>query len=309
MLTYYFTGDPIEYKAASKCLEITTGGNYWIYECFFSFLDNRAIKCSSTTEINVSIEFCTFYNCSILGQSGGAIYFNANNKGSIVMKSICGFGCFAAQDNFMYALAGKIVYLLDSSINRCFPKTSFTLFHEPLSLRNGNQICSNNNISKNYGFKVSAIHPYNPIKCEITYCYVAQNHAYHSMTIRINGGSVDICKVNIFNNTNDDNSYGILHHHLGISKISECNFHDNSCVGGNLITVFFNSGTISLTSCYIKEGSLKSVSHTSPLTTLTTFSQSAPRYECYSNNPTVNIQRIISNILIRIVILNLCFSS
>jgi len=251
---YWFSNERMDSKnilSIDTCLNeiIDSGRSYSnctinITDCSFrrtAILNgNGGVIYANGVEYSMSILLSTFYGCSS-SENGGAIYFIGKES---YLNMICASHCYAHYYVYAYieiSMNNTIDYL---SILNCYYEHGL---NNPIGFLLNNHCLFSSNLSSNRAENVDAfgIANYNYLKC--SYCTISDNYAYGYTSIEIYGGEGLFLFVNIINNYDTSNVFGLIFICNGAKYSLEYCIFDN-----NHATLFYcSSSEVEIANSYI----------------------------------------------------------
>jgi len=258
----YFEGYSEEPKNVINERQILISNQIYLFSCFFDGLsplnsNGGAINAESSNIYRIFISYTTFLRCFVSsGYCGGSMYISIMHDG-VAIERVCGYSCGTgsrttngyAQFAAIIANSGSKSRIVDSSIVECY-KTQTLISYHVITMNNGYSGITGSNISSNNVYHGCGL-TFGKTDCSILYSTLSHNVARDSIILYIDGGVYNISKLNLVNNSQLTDRYGIIRQgYLETSILTtfkECVVYYNT----NSYLIYRAYGTISFVSCIV----------------------------------------------------------
>ena len=243
--------------------------NFFLINCIFislNFINSNggAISVSLSTKSNMLINSCSFFNCNV-GNSclGGAIYFVSSNYGEFYMTLTCGNKCSTGSSSngqfcFVTVSINKRNYHYMNSINLCANEYGSQRY-QSYRVTSGEQNVNSLNSSNNLIVATSGFSTYSPTFLNLKYSNFMNSKTSIFVVLNIlEGFNNTINNINLINNSQIDNSYGIIM--CGQQTTHICNLTILNSIFLNNNGKLFSCGALS--NFFIKDCSIDNINPT-----------------------------------------------
>jgi len=249
----YFSGSFSDVNSGVSRV-VFSSDKYWIHDCSFVGLEisgnGGSIYCSRNGALfvceNVLVLSCFSSN------SGGAIYFQTDSSGSIVLNRVCGYRCGTnsnTRGQFINVQNSNMINITKTSVAFCSPSTVGYEKETSIYLVQGIIYMANFNLSYSQNYKYSSMNfESSSTKNFIEFSSIVSNCAVNCNQITFYTGTYSLQKSNIVNNTQGPTSNSVIYNYNGATtEFLECVFFQNS----NQYLFEAISGVLKITSCWL----------------------------------------------------------
>jgi len=240
-------------------LVFTMQGDYFFENCLFSLSQSSPNKggaiFTDQNNINLSLNSCTFYNCSSL-DDGGAVYFRSSHGGTVDFCKVCIYQCFCAGDRCSYPFGYFFVDHLKNNSHRFISSSSKhlqTVNDYYYAIEDGYQYFENNNFTRNCFHAFVTLLTTNPTLSKVMMCNFVRNHAIFRGILHFDCGSYSIKSINVVNNTYEEEGQGVFFQ----SGVSNCVLTLSSfCMNNNTLFFLTDLSVLYIMDCEIEHNKL-----------------------------------------------------
>jgi len=228
----YFGSAPSKEISNYQATQSPDSGWYYVDNTYIGYFYQPAIYLSTRNDINVSIEYCMFYNISA-GLSSGTVVANIPN-GRIVVANSCFARCYL--DGTDYGQAFKMVIdkytcmIMSVSLTQCAPDSIITRY--ALSYHSGGKhYFSYTNASKNILYQFSSFYCTSCVNVSISYCTIRENNAIYAYSLYIQSCSNSYIQfTNIYGNNSPTANTAVVYSGSNsyLTYVMNCIFMENS---------------------------------------------------------------------------------
>jgi len=211
-------------------------GAFSFESCLFSCTRSNQNKGgaigSEVSNISLSLNSCSFFNCSSI-DNGGAIYIDSHNGGMVNFNKLCIYQCICVSK---YNIYPNLYVCVDPNKNNSHKMISAssqmltTTTEFCYGIEQGLITCENLNFSKNMFTHYVTINIFHPTSSRILFCDFESNFAQNNAALCFKGNQNSIKYINVVNNTQKANMGDMIHLEDQVKcYISNSSFCKNTC--------------------------------------------------------------------------------